>query len=54
MAVILIKEKYIPFITAVHDNSDLQNAIRMNVEDSRIDKEFSDFVSQYAIQFLSN
>ena len=56
MAVIMAKEKYLPFIEAIHADSDLQDAVQMNVGEilTRIDREISDLVSQYAIEFLSN
>jgi hypothetical protein len=52
MAVILIKEKDASFITAIHDNPDLQKALSMNGDNSMVDKEFSNLVSQFALGFL--
>ena len=57
MAVILIKEKDVDFIIEVHECPDLQNALCLTYpEDIRIDvdKEFGEFVRQFAINFLSN
>ena len=54
MASIMAKERYPAFIAAVLENQDLQNAMCFNEVGSRIDKEFSDLVSQFAINFLLN
>jgi len=52
MACILIKEKDTAFLVAVRENTDLQNALCMNKDDSRIDKDFSDFISLFAINYM--
>jgi hypothetical protein len=53
MAVILIRENDAAFISAVHKNTDFQNALILN-QDIRTDKEFSDTLFRYAEKFLYN
>lgn len=52
-ASILVKEKDPKFLQAVRNDADLQKALRMD-DDARIDKEFTDYVSRYAINYLLN
>jgi len=52
MASILVKEGYQNFLEVVQNDSDLQNALNMNIDNSKIDKKFSNSVSQYAYNYL--
>jgi len=56
MAVILAKENDVAFMAAVSEDQDLQNALCiMNYDSfSLYDKELSNYVKQFAINFLSN
>jgi hypothetical protein len=53
MAVILVRENDAAFISAVHENTDFQNALFLK-QDIRTDKEFSDTLIRYAENFLYN
>jgi hypothetical protein len=53
ISVILVRENDTDFISAVHENTDLQNALLLN-QDIRTDKEFSDTLIRYAESFLYN
>ena len=52
MASILVKEGYEKFLNTVHEDTDLQNALSMSIEDYRVDKKFSNLVSEYAYNYL--
>ncbi len=54
ISIILIRENDADFLAAIQKNKDMQTALSMNTNDSRVDKKFSDFVTQFGIKYLLN
>jgi hypothetical protein len=53
MATIMVKENYLPFIKAVLSNSELQDVLSLNFDETLVDKGISDIVSRYAAEYLA-
>ncbi|MCL1933164.1 MAG: hypothetical protein FWF53_05080 [Candidatus Azobacteroides sp.] len=54
MTTIMVKEMDFTFLTAVQKNRDLQNALCLMADDLPIDEEFSNFVRNFATNYLLN